>query len=840
MNHFDVSILGPAVFDVLDHQQDVLADFLVSWSSKQKELIHSMLERSVSELGPLSKTEGTKRPADVARKSALKRHRGVSAAFRNGALFAYSAPQPHAAPSDFEVSDDDTDCEHVASSAVTFSQAGSVFGMPRGVSCVTPKRLDTGCSDVEKSTSMTEMTSRTGTATTGLSPDEFVRYEGPRGRTHSARAFYLQERFKKTPNLNGSMQKSVSRWSGGLSTRRVLDQIAPGNCLAKGIRSMEFDAICAAVIMINIFVMSVSIDVGARRMDTAESTFVFNLVDLCFCVWFLVELFLRLVISRIQFFLGPDRVVNTLDVILIPLFLAMAILEIATGSDTVQTDISYIRVSRFLRFLKLFRCARALRMVPWVRLLYGNLMFCGRFVLPTLLLVLCLPYVFSLIIINIVSNSRSFVENIEQQDALRRHWGSIGDSMISLFSTSSGGEDWTSVGGPLREVGFLPYALFLLHALIFRLMITNVVMSGYFQSTLEQMHLNTRHKMHLQLEMSDHYVERFEQLFATSAISYDDFVGALKDKRMLAILQQLSVQPADADRLVFHLTGGGDKNVLLSTLVRGAIMLNDTASKMDSLENLVNTDLARRKLVPQSVPNLGNITDAGTMGSMTDKQLLHVMRQNMRAVPNRLRALCDVMPFELKEERTTFLATVLSIWSVIISVDGGCGFVVAPNEVFLSAANRRIDFQVVDRSPKFPKGYMTQRLRNVRTDSDQFLEAMREFTQHSENDRWPEGHEASNLPKDGFTLVDGNSGRRLKCASRIVGLPTPPYQWDNVGTRHAAALAACWAFRSGPCVVMVRSDGGHIHVLHAFDEKHGIVAWKITLRSRTLKSKLIG
>jgi len=135
-----------------------------------------------------------------------------------------------------------------------------------------------------------------------------------------------------------------------------------------------------------------------------------------------------------------------------------------------------------------------------------------------------------------------------------------------------------------------------------------------------------------------------------------------------------------------------------------------------------------------------------------------------------------------------------------------------------------VDFQVVDRTDKFPNGYMTERLRDVPADSAAFLEAMQAFTLHSDNDRWPKGHEASDMPKDGFTLIDGNSGLRLKCAARMVGLPLPPYQWDNVGTRHLAALAACWAFRFGPSIVMVRSDSGKIHVLHAFDETHGLVA----------------
>merc|ERR1712032_1368249 len=89
-----------------------------------------------------------------------------------------------------------------------------------------------------------------------------------------------------------------------------------------------------------------------------------------------------------------------------------------------------------------------------------------------------------------------------------------------------------------------------------------------------------------------------------------------------------------------------------------------------------------------------------------------------------------------------------------------------------------------------------------------------DFTDHhlDENDRWPSGHEASGLPKDGFTIVGAN-GKVLRGAVRLVGLPTPPYRWDSVGTRHLAALAVGWALCNKSAIVVVRSDSGKIHVL---------------------------
>merc|ERR1740117_1262487 len=121
--------------------------------------------------------------------------------------------------------------------------------------------------------------------------------------------------------------------------------------------------------------------------------------------------------------------------------------------------------------------------------------------------------------------------------------------------------------------------------------------------------------------------------------------------------------------------------------------------------------------------------------------------------------------------------------------------------------SQNVDFQVVDNSAKYPDGYMTECLHPLHVSNEEFVKQMQDFTDHELdlNDRWPSDHEAAGLPKDGYLLLR-ESGRCKLAAARLVGLPTPPYQWDRVGTRHLAALSACWALRRRAAMVIVRSD----------------------------------
>merc|ERR1712003_328408 len=103
--------------------------------------------------------------------------------------------------------------------------------------------------------------------------------------------------------------------------------------------------------------------------------------------------------------------------------------------------------------------------------------------------------------------------------------------------------------------------------------------------------------------------------------------------------------------------------------------------------------------------------------------------------------------------------------------------------------------------------------KNIHVRDVRFQAAVEQFSQHTSNDRWPIEHEAAGLPKDGFAALLDTSGYRLRCAVRLTGLPTPPFRWDGVGTRHVAALSLSWCLRNVPAVVVVRSDSGKVHGL---------------------------
>lgn len=168
--------------------------------------------------------------------------------------------------------------------------------------------------------------------------------------------------------------------------------------------------------------------------------------------------------------------------------------------------------------------------------------------------------------------------------------------------------------------------------------------------------------------------------------------------------------------------------------------------------------------------------------------------------------------------RKLFLRAVRCLVDAARDSPGGAGYVctLRSSYDFLSASG--VVFSVTDSSETFSSGYMSHLLKGVHLDKPGHQNALRKFAEHTANDRWPKGHPAEDLSKDGYNLYDA-SGVCCLAAARLEGLPAAPCQWVNAGMRHTTALQLCWALalKGRSAVAIVSSDSGRLHVLCACD-----------------------
>jgi hypothetical protein len=323
------------------------------------------------------------------------------------------------------------------------------------------------------------------------------------------------------------------------------------------------------------------------------------------------------------------------------------------------------------------------------------------------------------------------------------------------------------------------------------------------------------------MENRDETINKLRKVFDDQDnIDFLDFVDKYESDQLAKIVHDdFELTMSEVEQFVYRLCACGKEPVDLGTLVTGAIKLKSVATKVDLMELQKETQVFLQEREDQEQEFQGRASTT-SLASLDGKQLLEIETVDVNNIQTRLEEFIEDMPIRA-EDKVSIVKTAVLLQKIATNAAGGCGFVVADKSGFTAMQQRRIDFQVVDRTDEFPTGYMTERLKGMRTTDDEFVDAVKDFSKHTESDKWDDGP-GLGLSKDGYILMS-LSGNAVKGAVRLAGMPTPPFRWEGVGTRHLAAMAACWALRRHPSVVIVRSDSGSVHILlHARGQIHAL------------------
>merc|ERR1712232_528963 len=184
----------------------------------------------------------------------------------------------------------------------------------------------------------------------------------------------------------------------------------------------------------------------------------FEIVDYCFTTIFTAELLLRITAAGTSFLACSNKDINwnVIDTLLV----VSALFEVfANTLDIKFISVSFMRALRLLRLVRILRMLRVFRFFKDLRIMVVGILASMRPLFWALILLFLVMYVFAVGLLQIV------VENYEQQssdnqDELTEYFGSLINSIFTLFLCISGGIDWADAATPLIEVSpFLVLAL---------------------------------------------------------------------------------------------------------------------------------------------------------------------------------------------------------------------------------------------------------------------------------------------------------------------------------------------------------------------------------------------
>lgn len=378
------------------------------------------------------------------------------------------------------------------------------------------------------------------------------------------------ERLKPSPSVE--LEKS-SEWQMALEEQRrekpPLLQVVDG---------VPFEYFSLAMVLLNVVSIGVQTEFMARNLGAPAPAF-FGVLDHIFAVVFTFELAMRVAAHGRAFFCGDGRFLNIFDFVII-------VAQIAEELSMLFHGLMGPWGGNTLRFLRLFRCIRIFRVtrvlasIGDLRTLLISVSLSMKSLFWVIVMLGALTFTFGVFLTQMVTARMvQYGDEVpEDTDELRRFYGSVGRSMLSLFQVISEGIHWGEVMEPLvlhcspwLMVLFLFYITFTLFALL------NVVTGLFVEAAINATEEDK--KQALATWMCQLFLN-----FETNeprGVTWDEFCGHLNTPQMKEYLKVIDLDPEDATQLFLLLDEEGSGVIDAEVLVSACLRLHGNAKALE-------------------------------------------------------------------------------------------------------------------------------------------------------------------------------------------------------------------------------------------------------------------
>jgi len=188
---------------------------------------------------------------------------------------------------------------------------------------------------------------------------------------------------------------------------------------------------------------------------------------------------------------------------------------------------------------------------------------------------------------------------------LAKHWGSLAQSMLTLFYCVSGGLDWHIALDPLIKIHGIYGLVFIVYILIMSFSIVNAITGAFCQaaadSTVQDRDLHLQDLLSQKRNHLNQMSALFEKTFLildsdqSGEINMSEFNAQIQDESIQALLEMLDLEPEDAWALFRLLDKDGSGDLNLKEFVKGCMQLKGNARSIDVAKTIYDQKVARKQ-----------------------------------------------------------------------------------------------------------------------------------------------------------------------------------------------------------------------------------------------------
>eukprot|EP00928_Gymnodinium_smaydae_P029271 TRINITY_DN22091_c0_g1_i2.p1 TRINITY_DN22091_c0_g1~~TRINITY_DN22091_c0_g1_i2.p1 ORF type:complete len:664 (-),score=109.89 TRINITY_DN22091_c0_g1_i2:176-2116(-) len=304
---------------------------------------------------------------------------------------------------------------------------------------------------------------------------------------------------------------------------------------------------------------------------------------------FILEVLIKALAEKWHFVVGPERLWNAFDCILVSTTLVELPFALA-GQANLKT---MLKIAEMIRTLRILRILKLLRFSYELQNILGQAVGAAKSLAWVMLLIFIL---LSVLAVCVTQGSVEFLDGKQfydtvdlkgPQDIVYRRFGGVAASFLTFFGSISGGMLWLDTADALGHVGYFYAGLFVLYVAMMFFAILHII-SGIFvdvsiQSFVAERDVISEKQRRLHLAQASHLVEMFEDIDEDDSgqISKEELRDFLTCNQAKAYLDSLKLDTSDAE-LLFRIIDADESGFIsIDEFVDGCLRFKGEAKSLD-------------------------------------------------------------------------------------------------------------------------------------------------------------------------------------------------------------------------------------------------------------------
>lgn len=364
------------------------------------------------------------------------------------------------------------------------------------------------------------------------------------------------------------------------------------------LESKYFEAFLASVVILNVTMIGFEVEMTSWVKSSAAPV-IFTYANWGFTITYSLEAMLKLfVLGPFSFCCGREWAWNMLDTVIVLCSWADIITSLML-SDAGMVSTGQLRIMRIIRVSRLLRAVRVakiLRMFSSLKTLLVSITETLRSMFWTSVLLTVIFYGLSVCFAqSVADHCREVAMQVTGSvDAVPEctnpemmvYWGSLGESMLTLYKSLSGGLSWHDCLMPLREASTISFWFFLVYIAFGYYVILNVVTGIFCNSAIESARLDKDVAIAARLKQRDSFMRSLRSFFGdidddgSDQITIVELEKAIADKEMQALFDSMDIETSDVWSLFSLMDADSNGCIDIEELVDGCMKYKGMAKAM--------------------------------------------------------------------------------------------------------------------------------------------------------------------------------------------------------------------------------------------------------------------